>query len=70
VKTLATYKQKQDDNEEDDGDVEKSNKSKWKAIGSKEGNIGTNNWIAGVCLVFFLEVATSYIKTQQLKVWK
>ncbi len=43
VKTLAAYKQKQANNEEDDGNAKKLDKSKSKATGSKESNVGAGN---------------------------
>ncbi len=70
VKTLVAYKQKQDDDKEDDGNAEESNKSKLEAASSKEGNARASNWVTRVRLIFSSEVVASYIETQQLKVQK
>jgi hypothetical protein len=43
VKSLITYKQKQGNDEEHDGDAEELNKTKSNAISSTEGNIGAGN---------------------------
>ncbi len=67
VKTLATYKHKLDDVEEDDGNAEESNKSKSEATSAKESNAKAGNWVARVRPIFFSEVVASYIETQQLK---
>jgi hypothetical protein len=43
VKSLITYKQKQGNDEEHDGDAEELDKTKSNAISSTEGNIGAGN---------------------------